>query len=160
MTFQGRVGCYDRHAARCCGAETLLLPSALAVDPITIYMSDARSTVFAMDKNTRGDLWKQDKLFARQVSAPVVAGMLVAVGDFEGYVHFLDRDDGGFAGGLSTDGSAIKARPLDWATTYWCRPGTAACTRSRSSHSRKRMRGEGRAAKAYTEADAVPFSLA
>ena len=35
----------------------------------------------------------------------------MAVGDYQGYVHFLDRDDGAFAVRIATDGSAIKARP-------------------------------------------------
>jgi outer membrane protein assembly factor BamB len=79
---------------------------------MTVYMSDARGTVLAMDKNTGATIWKQDKLLARSVSAPVQLSLFVAVGDYEGYVHFLDRDDGGFAVRLATDGSQIKARPL------------------------------------------------
>jgi outer membrane protein assembly factor BamB len=112
VTFQGRVGCYDLTRGALLWSRDASSSVALAVDPITIYMSDARSTVFAMDKNTGATIWKQDKLFARQASAPVQIGLFVAVGDFEGYIHFLDRDDGGFAVRLSTDGSAIKARPM------------------------------------------------
>jgi outer membrane protein assembly factor BamB len=84
----------------------------LTIDPITVYLSDARSQVSALDKSTGATVWKQDKLFARQTSAPAQIGLFVAVGDFEGYTHFLDRDDGGFAVRLSTDGSGIKARPI------------------------------------------------
>jgi outer membrane protein assembly factor BamB len=112
VTFQGRIGCYDLARGSLLWSRDASSSVALAVDPITIYMSDARSTVFAMDKNTGATIWKQDKLFARQASAPVQTGLFVAVGDFEGYIHFLDRDDGGFAVRLSTDGSAIKARPI------------------------------------------------
>jgi outer membrane protein assembly factor BamB len=112
VTFQGRIGCYDLTRGSLLWSRDASSSVALAVDPITIYMSDARSTVFAMDKNTGATIWKQDKLLARQASAPVQVGLFVAVGDFEGYIHFLDRDDGGFAVRLPTDGSAIKARPL------------------------------------------------
>jgi outer membrane protein assembly factor BamB len=45
------------------------------------------------------------------VSAPVVVGRFVAVGDYQGYVHFLHRDDGALAARLATDGSPIVARP-------------------------------------------------
>jgi outer membrane protein assembly factor BamB len=75
-------------------------------------MSDARSTVSALDKHTGATIWKQDKLFARSTSAPIQVGLFVAVGDFEGYIHFLDRDDGGFAARIATDGSRIRARPV------------------------------------------------
>jgi outer membrane protein assembly factor BamB len=34
------------------------------------------------------------------------------VGDFEGYVHFLQREDGSFAGRIATDGSPIITAPV------------------------------------------------
>jgi outer membrane protein assembly factor BamB len=111
-TFQGRVGCYDFARGTLLWSRDASAYAAVEVDPITVYMSDARSSVFAMDKNTGATVWKQDKLFARQLSAPVEVGLYLALGDFEGYVHFLDRDTGAFAVRLSTDGSGIQARPV------------------------------------------------
>jgi outer membrane protein assembly factor BamB len=110
VTFQGRVGCYDIARGTLLWSREASSSAALGVDPITIYMSDARGTVFALDKNTGATIWKQEKLTARSVSAPVQVSLFVAVGDYEGYVHFLDRDDGGFAVRLATDGSHIRAR--------------------------------------------------
>ena len=112
VTFQGRVGCYDFARGTLLWSRDASAYVAVEVDPITVYMSDARSSVFAMDKNTGATVWKQDKLFARQLSAPVEVGLYLALGDFEGYVHFLDRDTGAFAVRLSTDGSGIQARPV------------------------------------------------
>jgi len=111
VTFQGRVGCYDLTRGSLLWSRDASSPVALTHDPITVYMTDARSTVFALDKSTGATVWKQDKLLARQASAPVQTGLFVAVGDYQGYVHFMDRDDGGFAVRVSTDGSAIKAKP-------------------------------------------------
>jgi outer membrane protein assembly factor BamB len=112
VTFQGRVGCYDLTRGSLLWSRDASSSVGLTIDPITVYMSDARSQVFALDKSTGATIWKQDKLLARQASAPAQIGLFVAVGDFEGYTHFLDRDDGGFAVRLSTDGSEIKARPI------------------------------------------------
>jgi outer membrane protein assembly factor BamB len=36
----------------------------------------------------------------------------VAVADFQGYIHFLSREDGAFVARLATDGSAIQAPPV------------------------------------------------
>jgi outer membrane protein assembly factor BamB len=74
-------------------------------------LTDDRGTVQALDRATGATYWKMDKLYGRQVSAPVVVGRFVAVGDFEGYVHFLHREDGALAARLATDGSPILARP-------------------------------------------------
>jgi outer membrane protein assembly factor BamB len=112
VTYQGRIGCYDIVRGTLLWSREGSSSVALGIDPITMYMSDARGTVFALDKNTGATIWKQEKLLARSVSAPVQLSVFIAVGDFEGYVHFLDRDDGGFAVRLSTDGSQIKARPV------------------------------------------------
>jgi outer membrane protein assembly factor BamB len=112
VTFQGRVGCYDFARGTLIWSRDASSSVALDVDPITVYLSDARSTVSALDKNTGATIWKQEKLLARQVSAPLEVGLYLAVGDFEGYVHFLDRDTGAFAARLSTDGSGIQARPV------------------------------------------------
>jgi outer membrane protein assembly factor BamB len=112
VTFQGRVGCYDFARGTLIWSRDASAYVAVEVDPITVYMSDARSSVFAMDKNTGATVWKQDKLFARQLSAPLEVGLYLALGDFEGYIHFLDRDTGTFAVRLSTDGSGIQARPV------------------------------------------------
>jgi len=112
VTFQGRVGCYDIARGTLLWSREASSSAALGVDPITVYMADARGTVLAMDKNSGATIWKQEKLLARSVSAPVQLSLFVAVGDFEGYVHFLDRDDGGFAVRQSTDGSQIRARPV------------------------------------------------
>jgi outer membrane protein assembly factor BamB len=112
VTYQGRVGCYDLTRGTLLWGRDASAYVALEVDPITVYMSDTRGTVFAMDKNTGATVWKQDKLFARRLSAPVEVGLYVALGDFEGYIHFLDRDTGAFAARLSTDGSGIRARPV------------------------------------------------
>jgi len=112
VAFQGRIGCYDIARGTLLWSREGSSWVALGVDPITVYMSDAKGTVLALDKNSGATIWKQDKLTARSVSAPVQLSLFVAVGDFEGYIHFLDRDDGSFAVRLATDGSEIKARPL------------------------------------------------
>ena len=56
-------------------------------------------------------LWHNDELKWRKLSAPLLAGHTVAVGDLQGYVSFLDSSNGRIIGRASTDGSPI-ATPL------------------------------------------------
>jgi hypothetical protein len=44
-------------------------------------------------------------------------GPAVVFGDFEGYVHFLDRKDGKTLLRLATDGSPVVGRPVLSGTT-------------------------------------------
>jgi outer membrane protein assembly factor BamB len=75
-------------------------------------LSDAKSAVVEMDKSTGNTLWKNDQLFMRNVSSPYVTEDFVMVGDGEGYLHALSREDGSFAARIHLDGSAIKAAIL------------------------------------------------
>jgi outer membrane protein assembly factor BamB len=56
--------------------------------------------------------WNNEQLRFRDLSAPLVVGRSVAVGDLQGYVHMLSREDGKVLARLSTDGSAISSRPV------------------------------------------------
>jgi outer membrane protein assembly factor BamB len=57
-------------------------------------------------------VWKQDQLAHRRLSLPLPLGNVVALADFEGYVHFLSRDSGAFVARVATDGSEVRAAPL------------------------------------------------
>jgi outer membrane protein assembly factor BamB len=81
-------------------------------DGRSLYITDDRNAIVALDKTNGASLWKQDKLFGRGVTGPLQLGRYVIVGDFEGYVHFLSREDGSFAARIATDGSGIIAPPV------------------------------------------------
>ena len=112
VAFQGRIACYDAAKGTLQWGRDASSAAALAVDATSIYMTDDSGVVMAYDKASGATLWKQDKLLARGVSGPGVVGSLVVVGDYEGYVHFLERSDGAFVARISTDGSGISAPPL------------------------------------------------
>jgi outer membrane protein assembly factor BamB len=112
VAYQGRAACFDLMKGTQLWAQNVSSVAGLTMDGRSVYVAEERSAVIAFDRFTGGSLWKQDKLFGRQVSAPAVLGRHVAVGDYQGYVHFLAQDDGSFAARIATDGSAIVARPL------------------------------------------------
>lgn len=111
VAYQGRVACFDIVNGNLAWAREMSSISGLALDQGYLYVSDARGAVHALDKNSGASVWKQDKLGNRRLSAPLARGSHVAVGDLEGQVHFLAREDGSFAARMATDGSAIGAAP-------------------------------------------------
>jgi outer membrane protein assembly factor BamB len=56
--------------------------------------------------------WSTDRLRYRGLTAPLMAGRSIAVGDSTGFVHLLSREDGSLLNRLPTDGSAIVASPV------------------------------------------------
>lgn len=110
--YQGRTACFDIASGNLLWARDVSSSAGLAMDDRTIYVSDTRGAIHALDKNSGASLWKQDKLFARQATAPLALGRYIAVADVQGYVHLLAREDGSFAARIATDGSQIGAPPV------------------------------------------------
>jgi outer membrane protein assembly factor BamB len=110
--FQAAVGCVN--AARglpvwskpANGSEGLHGDERLVVGTET----DGRVVAWKRDNGERA--WVHDQLLYRSLSAPLVTGNSVAVGDANGNVHVLSRDDGKLLTRLATDGSAIAAPPV------------------------------------------------
>lgn len=112
VAYQGRVACFDIRNGNPIWARDVSSSAGLAIDQRNVYVSDEKGSVVALDKTTGASVWKQDKLTARHLTAPLVRGNNIAVADFQGYVHLLSREDGSFAARLATDGSAVRTQPV------------------------------------------------
>jgi outer membrane protein assembly factor BamB len=110
--YQGRVACYETASGRQSWARDMSSLTGVSLDARYAYVSDDRGAVHALDRTNGRSVWKQDKLALRQLSLPVAAGDAVAVGDFEGYVHFLSRDSGAFIARYAAGRGAIRAAPV------------------------------------------------
>jgi len=73
-----------------------------------IYLSDAADAVQAFDQRSSASVWSQAELANRGVTAPVVIGNSVAVGDREGYIHFMSQVDGRFVARLHTSSDGLR----------------------------------------------------
>ncbi|MDH5535100.1 MAG: outer membrane protein assembly factor BamB [Betaproteobacteria bacterium] len=111
VAFQGRVACFNPVRGSLVWARDVSSIAGMASDGRNVYITDDRSAVVAHDQANGASVWKQDKLFGRGLTGPLAIGRHVVVGDFEGYVHVLSRDDGAFAARIATDGSAVIAPP-------------------------------------------------
>jgi outer membrane protein assembly factor BamB len=111
VAFQGRAACFDLIKGTPNWGRDVSSIAGLANDRESLYIADDKSALLAFELTGGASLWKQDKLYGRYVSGPVVTGRYVAVGDFQGYVHFVSRDDGSFVARIATDGSPIVAQP-------------------------------------------------
>lgn len=118
VAYQGRAACFDLIRGETQWARDVSSLAGMAIDARGAFVTDDRSAVLALDRNTGASLWKQDKLNGRWATAPLPIGRYVVVGDSEGYVHVLSREDGSFAARIATDGSAILVPPvaLDFST--------------------------------------------
>lgn len=112
VAYQGRVGCFDLMTGTARWTKELSSDVGVAVDQRFVFASDDKGAVNAFNREGGASAWKNEKLGYRRLSTPVSYGRAVAVGDYQGYVHFLSREDGAFLARAATDGSAVTAVPL------------------------------------------------
>ncbi len=77
-----------------------------------LYLSDSASDVRQIEQRTGRGLWKQDKLHFRSLTAAVVYDDYVVVGDYEGFVHWLARNDGRQLNRIQIASEAVDSRPV------------------------------------------------
>jgi outer membrane protein assembly factor BamB len=111
-SYQGRVACFEAGGGRQTWSRDLSSLTGVSLDARYAFVSDDRGGVHALDRTNGRSIWKQDKLTFRQLSMPLALGNAVAVGDFEGQVHFLARDTGAFVSRYATSGGAVRAGPV------------------------------------------------
>ncbi len=111
VAYQGRVACFDLASGNHLWSRDMSSAAGLDMDARNVYVSDDKGAVHALDRANGATMWKQDKLFMRQLSRPIALGNHVAVGDYQGVVHILRNDTGAFAVRYSTDSSGIAAEP-------------------------------------------------
>lgn len=110
VAFQGRVACFDMaQGGNMIWSRDISSVSGLTLDGRYLFVSDDKGVVHALDRQSGGSFWKQDKLKGRGLSAPLVRRGLVAVGDVEGWVHFLSREDGSVVGRTKLDSTPVTA---------------------------------------------------
>ncbi|WP_288378748.1 outer membrane protein assembly factor BamB, partial [uncultured Massilia sp.] len=112
VSYQGRVGCFEAASGSQRWTRDLSSQAGVAVDQLYVFAPDDKGSLFAYNRDTGANAWKNDKLAFRRLSTPVSYGRAVAVGDYQGYVHFLSREDGSFLARAATDGSQIIGTPL------------------------------------------------
>lgn len=71
--------------------------SGLGADAERLYVTDAEDHIWSIVPRNGSALWRNKKMQARRLSAPVVIGDYIMVGDFEGYLHWLERATGRIA---------------------------------------------------------------
>ena len=107
VAYQGRIAAVDRTSGRVVWNRDISSLSGLTSEDARIYVSHAIGSVYALDYTTGKTFWRQAGLKNRQLTGPLAMGSLIAVGDVEGYVHFLSREDGAFSARVKTGDSQI-----------------------------------------------------
>ncbi|MGO2581284.1 MAG: outer membrane protein assembly factor BamB family protein, partial [Halomonas sp.] len=82
-----------------------------------LYIVTDDSNVVALDADNGQEVWRNEDLEDRWLTAPAFAGGRIVVGDFEGYLHLIDAREGDIVGRTRVHKSGISVRPVTEGST-------------------------------------------
>jgi outer membrane protein assembly factor BamB len=112
VTLQGEMAAMTLNTGRVLWNRELSSYAGFAIDADNIYITDDKSVIWAIDRFNGSAIWQQNGLLNRQVTAPASIGGYLAAGDFEGYLHWLDKTTGAFVSRQKISGDRIIAPPV------------------------------------------------
>ena len=115
--FQAGVGCVDVRNAAVQWTQKSSGAQGVDGDAAALYGTQSNGAVTAWRRNDGEQSWTTQRLAYRQLTAPLLLGRSVVVGDESGLLHLLSRDDGSPLTRLQTDGSGIAVHPVEAAGT-------------------------------------------
>ena len=66
----------------------------------------------AFDARSGTELWSNDQLEYRLLTAPTIIEQYLVVGDSEGYLHWIDRSSGEFVAQQEVNSSGFAVSPI------------------------------------------------
>lgn len=110
--FQATVGCVNTARGSLLWTKPANGSQGIHGDDRFLFGTESDGTVQAWRRADGERAWATNGLRHRGLTAPLVIGRSIAIGDFAGFVHLLSREDGAELNRLTTDGSAIAAAPV------------------------------------------------
>ena len=112
VAYQGRLGCVDATSGATRWAKEFSSEVGLGADERYVYGADDRGNVSALTRDAGVSVWRNTSLANRRLATPVALGRTVAVGDYQGYMHFLSPEDGALMARVASDGSRVIGTPV------------------------------------------------
>jgi outer membrane protein assembly factor BamB len=112
IAYQGKVACFDATNGSPRWSKDMSSYVGIGLDERFVFAADEKGNVNALTRDNGVSVWRNGKLGYRRLSTPFSFGRAVVVGDYQGFIHFLSREDGAFLARVKTDKGAIFAAPV------------------------------------------------
>jgi len=110
--YQGRVACFDAKSGNLMWARDVSSSRPVAMDDHNVYVSAEDDSVWAFDRITGRNVWKQDALKYRSLSGPAMLGRFVLVVDAQGVAHLLSNESGSIVGRTDVGTKGQTGQPV------------------------------------------------
>jgi outer membrane protein assembly factor BamB len=92
--FQGRTAMLALDSGQIWWAHDMSSERGLSVDDDNLFVTQSDGIVVALRQRDGSEVWRNDKLKRRGLSVPAVTSTAIAVADYQGYLHWLDKKTG------------------------------------------------------------------
>ena len=110
--YNGNVVALDLSNGQIVWRKEMGSTHSFVVDSQQLFVVDQNDNVRAVSKNGGTILWTQAGLLHRQLTDPVIYENYIVVGDFEGYLYWLDKDNGEIVAKTQVSSSGLISKPL------------------------------------------------
>ena len=110
--FQGRAAMLALDSGQIWWTRDVSSYRGVDVDDEQMYVSTSNGEFVALKRRSGIEVWRNESLKFRSLSAPAVVGEHVVVADLDGYVHWFDRATGTIAGRDKAAGDRVTNPPL------------------------------------------------
>lgn len=111
--YQGRLAAVKISTGEMIWNRDFSSYSGIYADSSRIYVTDAVGQVWGLNRFNGSTIWRQDKLLRRQLTAPQAQDNYLVVGDYDGYLHWLSRDDGSLIARKKVNSSDIVIEDVE-----------------------------------------------
>jgi len=111
-SFQGEVINIDMRKRSFVWKKAISSHKPLSLGDKNIFLTNEKSEVIAISQVNGTELWRNDKLINRGVSAPYVAGNYLLVFGQDSDLYILDKSNGDFLASHSFPGKTIIGNPI------------------------------------------------
>ncbi len=112
LAYNSNLVALDLHSGQILWQRAASSVNDFIVDSGNIYLVDQHSRIMALNANGGMTLWNQDELSYRNLTPPVIYNGFLVAGDGEGYLHWLNINDGHFVVQQAIDSSGFLSKPV------------------------------------------------
>ncbi|WP_312690661.1 outer membrane protein assembly factor BamB [Kosakonia sp.] len=112
LAYNGNMTALDLRSGQIMWKRELGSVSDFIVDGNRIYLIDQNDRVLALTTDGGVTLWTQSDLLHRNLTAPALYNGYIVTGDSEGYVHWINVEDGRFVAQQKVDSSGFLTEPV------------------------------------------------
>ncbi len=112
LAYNGNLAAMDLRSGQIMWQREIGGVRDMIVDGNRIWLVDQDDRVIALSTDGGVSLWRQSDLLHRRLTSPVLYNGYLVVGDAEGYLHWMNTDDGRFVAQQKVDGSGFQTEPV------------------------------------------------